>query len=119
MQLAKHDLDRRRPVWRQLSRLFLDQELDDIVYRSIARTITESGYTAEEVEQILWSELFPVLECNLRDPAGIWDGFDMEWVECEILQRRGDRTPMAQPQSASRIRDKWAEVCRRLEGLIC
>lgn len=116
MEPAKNHLDLRRPVWQQISRLFLDQELDGIVYRSIARTINESGYTLEEAEQILWSELFPVLECNLRDPAGIWDGFDMEWLEGEILHNRGSSTPSAQPESTSRIRAKWAEVRRELHA---
>ena len=70
MVAPSEDLLRRRPVWQALSDLFLDTELTEAFYRYIARTVIESGYGPAEIRGILWDEVFPVLELNLRHPAG-------------------------------------------------
>lgn len=87
MKPAAQDLERRRPVWEAMSELFLDTELDAKDRQRIADVLASSGYADEELDRILWQELCPVLEVNLRNPAGEWTGFDMQHVEERILSR--------------------------------
>ena len=70
----------RLPIWRALSELFLDTELDELTITYIARTIKESGMTTKEVESILWYEVYPVLKNNLRSVAGVWSGWTDSWL---------------------------------------
>lgn len=67
-------------LWKALSDLFLDTEVSEPTYRYIARVIEEDGYTREEAERILWQEVYPVLEGNLRSVAGVWAGWPDEWL---------------------------------------
>jgi hypothetical protein len=113
---AAEDLARRLPVWEALSDLFLDTELTEVFYRSIARHIMESGYRPEELLEILWDEVFPVVEWNLRHPAGVWSGFRADWLQDAILNPAGRQTPDQQPATARIVREAWAEVCRYLPG---
>jgi hypothetical protein len=114
MSTVPEDLARRRPVWEALSDLFLDTELTEAFYRFIARKVVESGYNPEEIRNILWDEVFPVIEFNLRHPAGVWDGFRVEWLEEKILGPGGRQTAAQQPGTARIIREAWSEVCRYL-----
>lgn len=113
MTSPDQDLERRRPVWDALSSFFLDMELDDEHRRHIAQTILDSGYLLSEIEAILWEELFPVARSNLCDVAGMWAGFDLDWIQEQILARRHPPTlPMriaeALPDSPARlIRKEW------------
>ena len=110
------DVERRRPMWDALSSFFLDTELDDDDHRHIAQTIIASGYTPSEVQSILWEEVYPVVECNLRSPAGEWGGFDPDWLQQQILSGLHRRTlPMrmagALPYSPARmVRKEWEEL---------
>jgi hypothetical protein len=72
--------EQRLELWRALSDLFLDTEVDDVTFKYIARTISESGLSLPEVEDILWYEVYPVLESNLRSVAGVWDGWPDSWL---------------------------------------
>jgi hypothetical protein len=86
------DLDTRRPVWRALSDLYLDNSYRDFV-RAAARALAPSLYTLDELREILWLEVHPVLVWNLWAPIGVWDGFDLDWLAGCILRseykRRG------------------------------
>lgn len=79
------ELERRRPVWGALSDLFLDTELDQGWLTTIARTLARSGYSDEELEQILYGEVFPACSCNLHSMAGEWAGIDVDWLQERIL----------------------------------
>lgn len=87
-----HDVERRRPVWDALSSFFLDTELDDEQHRHIAQAIVTSGYSPSEIQTILWEEVYPVVECNLRSFAGEWAGFDLDWMQQQILSGPRRRT---------------------------
>jgi hypothetical protein len=50
--LASTDLDRRRPVWRVLSELYLDTWLDDGDHERIASVLVESRYSTAQLEEI-------------------------------------------------------------------
>lgn len=75
----------RLPLWKALSELFLDSELDDGDVKLIASAIAESGLALPEAERILWEEVFPALGANLQVPAGAWGGFDGESLRDRIV----------------------------------
>lgn len=92
MGTVTHDeLPRRRPVWEGMSALFLDTDLDDSQLGGIAETFRASGYTEAELDHILDTEVAPLLYPNLClwvTVAGVWDGFDLDQIEAEILAGR-------------------------------
>lgn len=80
------DLEQRRPVWDALSSLFLDTDVSLLRnWRSAA--LAASPYSVEEIEEVLVQEVFPICSWNLFSVAGEWAGFDLEWLETEILRR--------------------------------
>ena len=86
MRVVPHaELSRRRPVWEAMSTFFLDNELDDSQLREIAGTLRASGYTESQLDDILTTELAPLLYPNTFDMTGVWNGFDVDWIEREIL----------------------------------
>lgn len=89
--LTDRELQRRRPVWEALSWFFLDTELTHENRVKLAQTITDSGYTPAQIRVILWEELFPVVASNLHDRTGVWEGFDLDWLQAQILS--GSRRP--------------------------
>lgn len=85
------DIKQRKPVWIALSEFYLDTELDDSTLRHIAFTIIDSRYTFEEVKRINKYEVFPVLQYNLLSPAGVWAGFNEEWLIQKVTARLQSR----------------------------
>ena len=80
------DLPARRPVWEALSELFLDTDVSDgRAWR--AQVLAESPYTLDELQAILQDEVGPVCQSNLLGVAGVWTGFDPQWLEAAILAR--------------------------------
>ena len=67
-------------IWRALSELFLDTEIENHTFRYIARVVSEVGLSLSGAEEILWYEVFPVLEHNLQSLAGVWDGWTDTWL---------------------------------------
>ncbi len=113
------DLERRRPLWEALADLCLDSALDDVRYRAIATSVVASGYTPAEVQEILWREVLPVVETNLRSPAGEWAGFDADWLQERILaQRRRPHGWLERVRPASGVRrivqQEWLHVLQFL-----
>ena len=90
MQTARYDLANRRPVWEALSTLFLDTDVSD--HRQWrAEMLANSPYSLQTLEQILIDEVYPVCMANLLSVAGVWDGFDTEWQEHQILRHLKSR----------------------------
>lgn len=116
MTLPEQDIERRRPVWDALSSFFLDTELDDDQHRHIAQAIVASRYSPSEIQTILWEEVYPVVESNLSSLAGEWAGFDLDWMQQQILSGRHRRTLLmriagALPYSPTRmVRQEWQEL---------
>lgn len=107
-------LQRRRPIWLALSELFLDTEVrPSIPYAALA--CLESGYGDAELERIWVREVSPVLRANLMSPAGVWAGFDAEWMERRILRRRKSWFPRF-GQGANRTH--WDETKRIHQWLL-
>jgi hypothetical protein len=116
MTLPNQEIERRRPVWEALSSFFLDTELDGEQHRHIAQVIMASGYSPSEVQAILWGEIYPIVEPNLLNPAGEWAGFDLDWLQEQILSGLHRRTSpvriaRALPYSPARmVRKGWEQL---------
>ena len=118
MLTASKDLENRRPVWRALSLLFLDTEMSSSTIQMIATALAESAYTEAELHSILEREVAPVLSSNLSSVAGVWDEFDQEYLESEILKR--DRRWLRLWQLSSPIRlvkEEWAMIREELRAI--
>ncbi|MBK5003178.1 hypothetical protein IAE37_005454 [Pseudomonas sp. S31] len=105
---------RRLPIWRALSELFLDVELDDTQFAYVARIVAESGYSADEIQTILWNEVFPVLKANLHSVAGEWVGWPDDWL---LQHLQVSQAPARVPRfgmAAEEISRCWAQVALRL-----
>lgn len=74
------DIQIRKPIWIALSNFYLDTELDETDFKSIASAIIASPYSLDEVKAINKYEVFPLLQANLLSVAGEWDVFDEEWL---------------------------------------
>lgn len=86
--LTQEEIERRKPLWEDLSTLWLDTELQDYDHRYIAELLASSNYSFEEIEKIFSEEVAPVVYSNLFNifPGGTWDGFDDDWLYSSILQ---------------------------------
>lgn len=101
-------------IWRALSELFLDNELDALAYQSLANTVQASGLATNLVEQILWQEVFPVLEKNLSSVAGVWDGWSDDWLLANLTVSKTARLPSGSRINMKVIEKEWAQVCAYL-----
>ena len=86
------NIEERKPIWIALSNFYLDTELQDLDFKHIALKIKESPYSLEEVKKINKKEVFPVLYINLLSVAGVWSGFQEEWLVDEITKKNQKRT---------------------------
>jgi hypothetical protein len=91
MRPPDQDLPNRRPVWNAWSDLYLDNEPSPGDLEYVAERLAASPYSAEELRYILLVEVHPVCAGNLRQVAGIWSGFDADWLEQAILSRQRRR----------------------------
>ena len=74
-------LEERSPIWNAISKFYLDTELDEHDYTYIAKIFVDSGLSFTVLKEIDLYEVFPVLKTNLMSVAGIWSGFDDEWLK--------------------------------------
>ena len=77
---------RRLAAWTALANLFLDTEHTDEIRRCLARDLRETGYSLDQLENILRREIAPVFGGNLLSMAGEWALWDEEEV-AEIMER--------------------------------
>lgn len=85
------DIKSRKPVWEALSTLFLDTDVSlDRQYRS--KILASSKFSLDELDKILKNEVYPVCAINFIDPAGVWEGFNPDWLEEEILKKISKKT---------------------------
>ncbi|RIX40313.1 MAG: hypothetical protein D3M94_21840 [Rhodocyclales bacterium GT-UBC] len=85
MKPASEDLAFRVPVWEALGELFLDNE-PQLAY--LIRACAESPYSLKELDQILFSEVWPALSPNLASVAGEWAGWNREWLIRTVLEKQ-------------------------------
>ncbi len=109
----------RRAVWRALSELFLDLDVADVL-PGVEAVLRASPYSADDLEQIMLDEVYPVCHWNLRSVAGEWTGFDRDW----LVERCADRAALPGWRRAllrglhrrglNRLVPEWAEVLKAL-----
>jgi hypothetical protein len=81
----------KRPVWIALAELYLDTEHTARDLERIAEVLARSPFSVSQLREIELWEVAPVVGCNLRRPAGVWAGFDADWLVracAERAQRR-------------------------------
>lgn len=106
--IPNHILNERIPVWIVLSELFLDTKLTDADYQVIAKRLSESNYSTQEIEDILRFEVKPLLIPNLWSVAGAWQVFDEQWL-IEKLTPRINQKPFFQ-WGLGIIKSDWLAV---------
>jgi hypothetical protein len=85
MKFTAHELQLRRPLWVALSDLYLDTEPE---WERLARLCARSPFSLAELQRILFDEVHPVVHRNLWAVAGVWQGFDEDWLVASILSRK-------------------------------
>ena len=106
-------IETRKPVWIALSELFLDTD-PSLAYAYIARTLAASPYTLNELYAILCYEVAPLLKINLYAPAGVWEGFDEDWL-VKKLTPGINRKPWFSFGLPKAIQADWQETKRYIE----
>lgn len=122
--LTEAEILSRRPVWIAMSELWLDTELQDQDLDRIARALHDSGYDRDTLDRILAEEVAPVVYRNLYSVAGVWTGFDPDWLCAEISRRLPARGPIRawllrrrRAVMTGLIRNEWQAVLRRYDAL--
>ena len=100
--------DQRLKAWSALSELFLDTELSDKNFESIAVRLYKTGYPLIEIERILWNEVYPILKFNLITVAGEWAYFSDEWLLLNLKTNQKNKRPFLFP--ANEIKSSWLNV---------
>ncbi len=84
MKPPNDDVEFRAPVWQALGEFFLDNE-PQLEY--VVRVCAESPYSLKELDQILFSEVWPALSQNLASMAGEWAGWNRDWLSKRVLEK--------------------------------
>jgi hypothetical protein len=108
--------EERLKIWRALSDLFLDTEIDELTFNYIARSISECDLSLSEAEEILWYEVYPVLEDNLRSVAGVWEGWSDEWLLQNLPAPVRPSAIHGETSIVKEIRRCWRQVAKAYEG---
>ncbi|WP_458627079.1 DUF7079 family protein [Winogradskyella sp. PC D3.3] len=117
------ELEKRIPIWHSISEFYLDTELQDYNYKSIANTFLNSNLHISELKEIDLYEVFPVLKGNLISVAGQWNGFDEKWLNesCTkaYLKRKNRvfrwKTKLYNLFLYSMRKDHWTEIENRIK----
>jgi hypothetical protein len=117
MNPAAEDVVDRLPVWEALSALFLDTELEPSHFLRISQILVASPYTLDEIETILYDEVYDICIWNLRSVAGEWQGFDRTWLRDAILkyQRSWIKIPHFLHLGHWMIHEPWQKLKQLLQ----
>jgi hypothetical protein len=112
------DLETRRSVWLGFSELYLDTDPAP-AYASLARTLAASPYPLDELRRILFEEVHPVVRGNLLASAGVWNGFDPDWLCGRIAARQARPRWLRLPAGllAATAKAAWRELEPRIARL--
>ena len=78
MKPTEDQIAERLPIWKTLSEFFLDTELQPEDLERIAKTLAETIYSEDKLEQILDFEV--CRGCRINMFAGEWITFDEHWL---------------------------------------
>jgi hypothetical protein len=104
--LTPEQLTVRRPVWEALSELYLDTDTRPGL-PALARTLAVSELSADDLRTVWQDEVTPLLHSNLLSVAGVWAGFDQDWLETRIVARR--------TRLGDRMGDRWPPLTRLIQ----
>jgi hypothetical protein len=76
-----------------LSELFLDTEHTELDFNYFTSSLRPLGIPVLTLEHMLRYDLFPILSPNLLSVAGVWDGFDKDWLLQQVQARRSAAGP--------------------------
>ena len=105
MTFSADEIERRRPLWVALSDLYLDTEPQ---WDRVAAICAASPFGIAELQRILFDEVHPVVRMNMWSVAGVWQGFDAEWLVGSILSR--PRRPRFRIRWFEHRRYPWREL---------
>lgn len=91
----EQDLADRTPVWDCFQDLYMDTDVR-LSYDFIVRICSDSKYSIEELEEILFNEVLPSFRFNMYlIPAPEWAGLETEFVIKRVLSKHrfGKRRP--------------------------
>jgi hypothetical protein len=119
------EIEQRKPVWSALSKFYLDTEVSEEEITRIAKVFRTSRYSIEELKEINYSEVAPVVYTNLLSTAGVWEGCDEEWLYEQIakeqLKGKGMIAKLFRPfyreQTDKACKDIWQAVEREMINL--
>lgn len=74
------DWEKRKEIWLCLSDSYLDVALSDTDYHRMVKLFESTHMSLNELMAIDLLEVYPVLKSNLISPAGVWTGFQEEWL---------------------------------------
>lgn len=121
---APLNLERRAPVWEALSELFVGKELLEYDHAAIAKTLRLSGYSVEELEEVLHKEVAPVFRRNLS-PLSIpeMEGWARDTVVKEIQaylehERTGLLRRLSRLVTARTLPDVASKRWQRIRSLL-
>ncbi len=110
------------PVWAALSEFYVDTQLTAQDFDAIASKLVDSGYTLLQVKDIDKYEVRPLLFTNLLSAAGVWSGFDAEWLATNctrIYYKRNNffhklKCQLIFPLTKRMTADCWDEIETRM-----
>ena len=75
-------IENRKPIWKEISKFYLDTELQESDYISIAKTLKRSKKSIDELKEIDLFEVFSVCKINWVTPfpIGALDEFKTDWL---------------------------------------
>lgn len=115
----EQDTESRRPVWDELQMLYMDTDPEHLLNR-MADRLAESPYTTEELEDILWNEVHPACEFNLRFAiAPEWAGFDLDWLTARILEKNRFGRRRRPWRLRRYTRNWWVKLLPLIDGAWC
>lgn len=74
-----------------IAELFLDTELDEEDFIRLSRILKQSKLSIDDLDAIYYDEIAPLLYGNLDSTAGVWEGFDADWLEAELIRHNQAR----------------------------
>lgn len=90
--LSDLEIERRVPVWRAMSHLFLDTEISAGDYEALALSLAGSPFQRSELQDIFLHEAAPAFFPNLMVVAGEWQYWSGEEARDIVLKSmRGKR----------------------------
>ena len=108
-------------MWHMLSYFYLDHEMTHEHLSWVAERCAKSPYTVEELDIIMFRDLYPALIQNRWSPVGEWLPWSEEFVVARVHKYRHKPTPVRWWQFPTWRKWNWVKrAVRRMraEGFV-